>query len=186
MSGEQVVARLIESLERDGVAYMLVGALSSNLYGVPRATNDVDLVVRCDSFNLMEFSARLGEDFVLDPQMMVEGFTGSVRNVITYTPMGFQIEVFRLGDDPHHVERFARRRRQQLAGCTGEAWVAAPEDVVIQKLRWARRKDIDDVVNLLAVSGGMLDWTYVRRWTAEHGTSDLLDQLCREAGFEAP
>jgi hypothetical protein len=105
MSSEQAVARLIELLERDGVPYMLVGALSSNVYGVPRATNDADLVIRFDSFNLIEFCDRLGDEFVLDRQMMVEGFTGSVRNVITYTPAGFQIEVFRLGDDPHHVER---------------------------------------------------------------------------------
>lgn len=182
MSCEQAVARLIEALERDGVPYMLVGALSSNLYGVPRATNDADLVIRFDSFNLVEFCARLGAEFVLDRQMMIEGFTGSVRNVITYAPAGFQIEVFRLGDDPHHIERFARRRRQHLPECSGPAWVAAPEDVVIQKLRWARRKDLDDVVNLLAVSGDLLDWDYLRRWTAEHGTSGLLDQLCREAG----
>ena len=40
MSSAQAVARLMESLERDGVPHMLVGALSSNLYGVPRATND--------------------------------------------------------------------------------------------------------------------------------------------------
>jgi hypothetical protein len=184
MSSEQAVARLIELLERDGVPYMLVGALSSNVYGVPRATNDADLVIRFDSFNLIEFCDRLGDEFVLDRQMMVEGFTGSVRNVITYTPAGFQIEVFRLGDDPHHVERFARRRRLRVPECSAEAWVAAPEDVVIQKLRWARRKDLDDVVNLLAVSGEHLDWGYLRRWTSEHGTGELLGQLCREAGIE--
>jgi len=126
MSSEQAVARLIESLERDGVPYMLVGALSSNLYGVPRATNDADLVIRFDSFNLIEFCDRLG-------------------------------------DDPHHVERFARRRRLHVPECSAEAWVAAPEDVVIQKLRWARRKDLDDVVNLLAVSREHLDWDYLRR-----------------------
>jgi hypothetical protein len=60
--------------------------------------------------------------------------------------------------------------------------VATAEDVVIQKLRWARRKDLDDVVNLLAVSGSTLDWAYIRRWTDSHGTSGLLDQLRGEAG----
>jgi hypothetical protein len=38
MTSEQAVARLIELLEHQAVAYMLVGAFSSNLYGVPRAT----------------------------------------------------------------------------------------------------------------------------------------------------
>lgn len=183
MTSEQAVARLLETLERDGVQYMLVGAFSSNLYGVPRATNDADIVVQFDSFDLVEFCNALGNDFLLDRQMMIEGFTGSVRNVITFTPTGFQIEVFRLGEDRHDRERFARRRRQHVPECSRDAWVATAEDVVIQKLRWARRKDLDDVVNLLAVSGEMLDWPYVRRWTDVHGTSFLLDQLRNEVGL---
>ena len=52
MSSEQALARLIDALENEDVPYMLVGALSSNLYGVPRATNDADLVVEFAAFNL--------------------------------------------------------------------------------------------------------------------------------------
>ena len=117
MSSEQALAQVIDALENEEVPYMLVGALSSNLYGVPRATNDADLVVEFAAFNLVEFCHRLGDDFQLDRQMMIEGLTGSVRNVITYTPASFQIEVFRLGNDPHHMERFARRRRQHVPEC---------------------------------------------------------------------
>ncbi|MFM8275168.1 MAG: hypothetical protein ACKODX_22945 [Gemmata sp.] len=181
MTSEQALARVIEALEHEGVAYMLVGAVASNLYGVPRATNDADVVVQFDSFDLRAFCQRLGSDFALDPQMMVEGFTGTVRNVITFMPTGFQIEVFRLGEDPHDRERFARRCQQPVPECPCAAWVTAAEDVVIQKLRWARRKDLDDVVNLLTVSGGILDWDYLRRWTGAHGTTGLLEQLRQEA-----
>jgi len=45
MTSEQAVARLIEALEQEGVGYMLVGAYSSNLYGVPRATDDANVVI---------------------------------------------------------------------------------------------------------------------------------------------
>lgn len=181
MTSEQAVARLIDALEQEGVGYMLVGAFSSNLYGVPRATNDADVVVQFDTFNLVDFCHKLGPDFVLDPQVMMEVFTGSVRNVITFAPTGFEIEIFRLGEDAHHRERFARRRRMHVPESRGDAWVATAEDVVIQKLRWARRKDLDDVVNLLLVSGPDLDWDYIHRWTKIHGTNDLLQQLRNEA-----
>jgi hypothetical protein len=146
----RALAQLIDALENEEVPYMLVGALSSILYGVPRATNDAALVVEFEAFKLVEFCHRLGDDFQLDRQVMLESSSGSIRNVITSTPASFQIEVFRLGNDPHHLERFARRRRQHVPECSSEAWGATPEDVVIQKLRWARRKDLDDVVNLLA------------------------------------
>ncbi|MFZ4733899.1 MAG: hypothetical protein ACOYK7_15270, partial [Pirellulales bacterium] len=93
----------------------------------------------------------------------------------------FDIELFHLGNDPHDRERFARRTRQPLPECDGEAWVATAEDVLVQKLRWARRKDLDDAVNLIAVSGDHIDWEYVRRWTVAHGTDELLARLRSEA-----
>ena len=60
-------------------------------------------------------------------------------------------------------------------------WVATAEDVVIQKLRWARRKDLDDIVDLIAVSGDGLDWAYIGPWTEIHGTTALPTQLRGEA-----
>ena len=113
--------------------------------------------------------------------MVVEGITGSVRNVVRFKPTHFDIELFRLGDDPHHQQRFARRRRKQIPELDREAWVPTPEDVVVQKIRWARRKDLDDVVNVISVSGEKLDWDYIRRWTNDHGTTELLAQMRDEA-----
>ena len=64
--------------------------------------------------------------------------------------------------------------------------MATAEDVLIQKLRWGRRKDLDDIVNLLTVSGDMLDWEYVGTWTREHGTGALLADLRAEADGGGP
>jgi hypothetical protein len=44
MNSEQALARVIERLEEERVDSMVVGAMSSNLYGVPRATDDADVV----------------------------------------------------------------------------------------------------------------------------------------------
>ncbi len=181
MNSEQAVAWVIEQLENSNVDYMVVGAFSSNLYGVPRSTKDADIVVSLGSIKIVEFCRSLGDDFFLDRQMMLEGFTGSVRNIVRFKPTDFDIELFRLNDDPHHQQRFNRRRRQKIPEFELEAWVPTPEDVIIQKLRWARRKDLDDVVNVISVTGKQIEWDYVHRWTDEHGTSDLLKQLRSEA-----
>ena len=47
MTSEAAVARLVERLEADGVPYMFTGALSANLYGVPRATSGADITKSC-------------------------------------------------------------------------------------------------------------------------------------------
>jgi hypothetical protein len=56
-----------------------------------------------------------------------------------------------------------------------------PEDVVIQKLRWAikagRSKDRGDARAVLAVQSDAPDMTYVRTWCDQHGTRALLEEL---------
>lgn len=37
--------RITTALEMHGVPYMLTGSLVSSMYGVPRSTNDVDIVI---------------------------------------------------------------------------------------------------------------------------------------------
>lgn len=180
MNSLEATGRVVWALEALHVDYMLVGALASNAYGFARATRDADFEVVYRPGVLAELLDKLGGDFRLDPQTRFESITHTVRNIITYVPSGFDIEIFRLGDDVHHAERFARRCRRAIGELGRKAWIPTAEDVIVQKLRWQRRRDIDDAKNVLAVQFGRLDWEYLRRWTTVHGTFDLLEQLCRE------
>ena len=84
-----------------------------------------------------------------------------------------------MSEDPHDVERFARRQAAEVLGHA--AFVATAEDMIFTKLRWAigvgRSKDRDDVRNILAVRGDELDWAYLQRWSGLHGTDVLLQQI---------
>lgn len=180
MNEEEIVVLVIDALEQTQIPYMIVGAISSNAYGIPRPTKDADFVVSLNKGDLQRVMAVLGDDFGLDRQMRLETITSTTRNVATYKPTGFEIELFRLSDDPHHQERFRRRARHPLPDLGREAWLPTAEDVVIQKLRWQRRKDIDDAKNVLAVQYNNLDWAYLERWAAMHQTLDLLNELREE------
>ena len=65
-----------------------------------------------------------------------------------------------------------------------DVFVPTVEDVVITKLRWShaghRRKDIEDVANVIAVQGDRIDWDYVNSWCDRHGTRELLDNVRNE------
>jgi len=178
MNSIEVTATVAKSLDQLQIPCMIVGAYSSNVYGIGRSTNDADFVVELSRGDLTKLVASLGAEFRLDRQMQLEGITGSVRNVITYLPTRFQIELFRLNpEDEHDRTRFHRRRQMKLGETEQIVWFPTPEDVVIQKLRWQRRKDLDDIIGILAVSGKTLDWQYLCGWAERHGTSDILKQL---------
>ena len=45
MNVQTAALRITQALEQAGVPYLVVGGFSSNVYGLPRATKDVDVVV---------------------------------------------------------------------------------------------------------------------------------------------
>lgn len=161
---------------------MVVGAMSYNVYGIPRSTQDADLVIDLGELNIEDLVKDLDNDFKLDPQMSFETVTASARYVLEYTPTQFKIELFLLRDEPYHQARFARRQLVDVE--TRQVWAATAEDVIVMKLRWGltgrRSKDLEDVRNVLNVQqaqGTQLDWSYIHQWCDRHGTRELLEQM---------
>lgn len=169
----------VAQLEAAGVDYLLVGALAYFAYGLPRHTDDVDAVVSVSTEKLDAVLQALPPDFQVDPQARMEHFTATTRWVVNIARSVVKLEFFLLGADAHHAEEFLRRRRLWLSGLDIEAWIATAEDLIIQKLRWARRKDLDDITNILVIQGSTLDFPYIEKWCAIHGTQARLDDLRR-------
>lgn len=184
MTSLDCVGAVIEALEVVGIEYVVVGALSSNVWGISRSTKDADIVVQLSPGVLPRVMEQLSADFHLERQMQLETITHSLRNVLTFKPTNFDIELFRLGKDEHHAERFRRRVLRFIPEIGRDAWVPTAEDVVIQKLRWQRLKDKDDAMNVLAVQAGQLDMDYIIHWTQQHGTLELLHELMDSFGPE--
>jgi len=107
----------------------------------------------------------------------MEMLTGTYRWIVRVDEAEFGVEIFHLGNDPHHQEIFRRRIAEESAEFGRMIWIPTAEDLVIQKLRWARRKDLDDAQNILAVQGDAIDYAHIARWCARHGTLDRLAEV---------
>lgn len=177
MKPQEGVIVLLEAFEAARVEYVIVGALASGAWGIPRSTKDADFVVACGAAELDTVLKKLPSAFSLDPQARMELFTGTHRWILHLADTTFEIEVFLLGTDPHHAQIFARKRRERVLMIDRQAWIPTAEDLVIQKLRWARRKDLDDVQNILAVQGDAFDYAYAEDWCAKHGTLARLAEI---------
>jgi hypothetical protein len=158
---------------------MIVGSFASNFYGIARSTKDADILINLGDHSINELCSRLATGLRFDPQMSFETATFASKNVIHLHGKPFEIELFHLTDDPHNVEQFQRRRRVKYGNW--DTWIPTVEDVIITKLRWAfqlkRRKDEDDVRDVIAVQQSNVDWPYVESWCDKHGTRQLLEEI---------
>lgn len=179
MTQQEAILAVIDALEALAIPYMIVGSYSSTFYGIPRLSQDADVVVEFGSVSISNLASQLGHSFRLDPQMSFETTTLTQRHVLQVVAIPFTIELFHLSDDPHDRERFRRRRRVTMMG--HEVSIPTVEDVVVTKLRWTlmagRSKDREDVRDVIAVQGANIDWSYVHSWCEQHGTRALLDEI---------
>jgi len=62
---------------------------------------------------------------------------------------------------PYYAELATRRRQVPLLGQS--TWILGPEDLVVLKMMFFRRKDLADVEAVLRDQGGSFDRAFVRR-----------------------
>lgn len=179
MTQDEALRRTLEALEAAHVPHLLTGGIVVSFYAIPRFTHDADVVIQLQSATFAEFERRLPAELRLDPQVSFETITGSRRHVLNLAESDYRIELFVLGNEPHHQERFARRLRRFLPDPGCDAWISTAEDLIIQKLRWFRDKDRDDLRNILAVQGDALDFAHIHRWCDAHGTRGRLEEIQR-------
>jgi hypothetical protein len=184
MSGTESLLKLIEAFDREQIPYMIVGSYSSNFYGIPRSTKDADLVVHLPSAEWAKLPTILPEGIELEDQMSFEMVTSTRRELLRVRDSLFQIELFRLSEDSHDQSRFNRRKRVTIFP-GAEVFLPTAEDVIIQKTRWShgakRPKDFADTVAVMQVQGNSLDWPYIEKWCAAHGTLEVLAEARAEA-----
>ncbi len=175
----EIVNHMLDVLEREQMDCMLVGAVATAAWSIPRSTTDADFVLRAPSAAVEGLFAKLPASFHVDPQARMELFTGTQRWVVGVEGSSFKVEIFLLGTDAHHALEWERRTFVWLNTLKRKAWIATGEDLIIQKLRWARHKDLQDVHDIVLLQGDALDFPYIESWCDRHGTRERLEELRR-------
>jgi hypothetical protein len=177
MNGLEAVRAVLDALDAASASYMLTGSFASNAYGIARATNDADFIVDFDATHVDLIAKHLDPRVQLQDQMMFETITGTTRYILEVADSPFKIELFHINPDPFMKGRFKRKIEVEYPELGRTVWLPSPEDVVVQKLRWGREKDLSDVQDVLFVSSSMIDFTYVENWCREHGTLEKLNAI---------
>lgn len=184
MTGTDSLLALLKAFAVADIPYMVVGSYSSNFYGMPRSTQDADLVVHLSAADWSKLPSLLPEGMSMDQQASFEMVTSTRRELIHIKGSAFKIELFRLSNDEHDLSRFERRMKVEIF--PGRfVFLPSAEDVIVQKLRWSavakRPKDYSDTVSVMKMQGNLLDWLYIEKWCSEHNTLDNLAKAKSEA-----
>ncbi|MBN1805654.1 MAG: hypothetical protein JW837_10415 [Sedimentisphaerales bacterium] len=174
---------LIEKLNQAGIEYMLSGSYSSSLYGLPRATNDTDIIIEASKEQLTAFIKSLGDDYYVNPSTALEALSNRAMFNVIDIHNSFKADFIIRKDRPFSREEFQRRQKSTIMAL--DIWVVSPEDVILSKLEWAKEskssQQFQDALGVVVVQYGKLDKDYLYKWAKELQIETSLEQLLKSA-----
>ena len=121
-----------------------------------------------------------GDYFIDEPAVRAVYQPPHQFNVI-HVPSALKADFWLLRPVPFEQEMFRRRVRDEWFG--QPLWLATAEDVILHKLHWNKitpsERQLGDVAGVVAVQKGQLDEAYLRRWAADLGVLETLEDALR-------
>jgi hypothetical protein len=182
--------RLAEVFDQLGIAFLVGGSVASSVYGVVRATLDIDVLAAIQKRDLEALGRVLIDEFYADVDQMHEALKhGRAFNVVHHSS-GQKIDIFPAVNAFHTAELERGSLRDISVGAEIlRVPVATPEDILIAKLVWFHSggevsdRQWTDILGLIRVRRRLLDFDYVRHWARELGIEDLLDRALRSVEY---
>ena len=134
MNVAEVFFRITSTLDQAGIPYMLTGSFASAYYGVPRSSQDIDLIIEATPAQLQTFIKLLPNDeYYADLEMAFEARKRqSLFNVIDL------LTGWKNSFEGRRQTRGVQRRRKRVALQGVAIFAASVEDVIVAKLEWGK------------------------------------------------
>jgi hypothetical protein len=182
----RVAFLVIDALESLGIRYHVGGSIASSVHGVPRQTQDIDIVAELDTRHVDALVTRLGDAFHADARSARAAILERSSFNVIHFDSGIKVVLFPRGDRPFDLEELSRSRSELVvAAPERRAFVKTPEDTILRKLQWYRDggemsdRQWTDVLGVVRTQGSRLDRRHLERWAEELGVADLLERALR-------
>jgi len=162
-------------LEAARIDFVITGSVAAMLYGEPRLTHDIDMVMLLDergiralvkAFPDEEFYCAPAEVIRLEARRRQRGHFNIIHH-----ETGFKADVYIAGEDPLHRWALANRRRVSFGGVMLS--LAPPEYVIVRKLEYYREghseKHLSDIRGILRQQGNGIDQNELESRVAQLG-----------------
>ena len=169
----------LDRLNEARLSYMVTGSVASIIYGEPRMTHDIDLVLELHVENVRNFIDLFPADkFYCPPQDVIK--TEIARETrghfnIIHHETGFKADIYPVGQDELH--QWAMAKRQKIKIDHSDMFIAPPEYVIIRKLQYHKEggstKHLRDINRMVEISGEGIDKPALEQMIIKY---DLLDE----------
>ena len=185
----RVILEVVGILDDLQVPYAVGGSLASSMHGIPRSTQDGDLLADLRLEHMQPFVAAVADRFYVSPERALQAIQRRSSFNLVHLKTMIKVDIFVLKAEPFSLQEMTRRQVLPVPGEPGTTLhVASAEDTVLQKLLWYQKGDRvstqqwNDILGILKVQGAHLDFDYLKEWADRIEVDGLLRQAYDDAG----
>jgi hypothetical protein len=177
MQDPDLIELFVKPLNELGARYIVSGSVAAMLYGEPRVTHDIDLVVFLRSEQIEQLpKVYPPPEFYVPPLDTIIAEAARDRgsfNVI-HADSSLKADFFLAGRDELHAWAFRNAKQYPIGQIIIK--LAPPEYVIVRKLEYYREggseKHLRDIRSMLAISGEQIDRSELNQWIQRHGVQE--------------
>jgi hypothetical protein len=166
-----IYRRLLHPLNTTGLPYFVTGGLAAILYGEPRLTNDVDVVLQLEASQASRLIATFpAQEYYVPPIEVLRDEAGRPEGGhfnILHLESALRADIYCLGTEDA-LGNWALTRRRRLAVAGEEIAVAPIEYVILRKLQYhlmgGGDRHVRDIQAMLRLSSDQVDRLELTRW----------------------
>jgi hypothetical protein len=164
----------IEPIDDLKIPYIVTGAVASIIYGEPRLTHDIDLVLELKKKDVERLLSKFPSDlfYTPPPEVITTEITRSKRghfNIIHHET-GFRADIYLVGNDS--FQKWAIDNYKSMTIGNKSYRIAPAEYVIILKLEYYREgqsdKHLRDIRAILKISPEEIDRGLLERFIKDH------------------
>lgn len=179
MEIEDLLLQIAKILDKLNIPYIVTGGMAVSVWGRPRSTADIDIVVELLPNNIHALAKELlmvDKDVYVSEDAMKEALQrkGEFNFIHPQSQLKVDFWVIKDAFNANEIKRAVSRDFEGYA-----VKFVSPEDLILSKLLWHKEsystKQLDDIASVLAVS--KVDLTYIKKWAIKQDTFGTLSEL---------
>lgn len=176
---EKLLIKVATVLERLDIGYFVTGGIAVSIWGRPRATFDIDIVIQIIEPQLRPLKTALQQIShagYLDEDMAKDALIRKGEFNFIEPDSGLKVDFWIRKETEYKRQQFKRRRIVLIHG--KKIYFISPEDLILSKLQWYEKsgssRHLEDIESVFKISREKLDMAYLKKWAKKLGLLGLL------------
>ncbi len=187
ITAEQLLYKIVKILNAFKIPYVITGGFAVAVWGRPRFTADIDIIVELVSKNIEPLTKallKIDKDVYVSEEAMRDALLSNGEFNFIHPQTGLKVDFWTRESkaDIYGEVKFERRIVKKIDN--QKIFFVSPEDLILSKLSWYKEgessKHLEDVKSILNNKKLKLDFKYINNWAEKQSTIKILEEIIKK------